>query len=51
VEQFFTAEKGVGRDDGPIKGDKFWKFTPMINWFLSEFTILSDTHSVSDQVK
>lgn len=24
-------------EDGPIRSGKFWRFTPMINWYLAEF--------------
>ena len=23
-------------DDGPVHGGKFWKITPMVNWYLSK---------------
>jgi len=26
----------IDLDDGPIQGGKFWRFTPMVNWHLSD---------------
>jgi phosphate-selective porin OprO/OprP len=26
----------VDLDDGPIEGGRFWRFTPMVNWYLSD---------------
>jgi phosphate-selective porin OprO/OprP len=26
----------IDLDDGPIRGGKFWRFTPMVNWHLSD---------------
>jgi phosphate-selective porin len=30
-------------DDGPVAGGKFWRFTPMTNWYLSGNFFLLDT--------
>jgi phosphate-selective porin OprO/OprP len=26
----------IDLDSGPVRGGKFWRFTPMVNWFLSD---------------
>jgi phosphate-selective porin OprO/OprP len=26
----------IDLDDGPIQGGRFWRFTPMVNWYLSD---------------
>ena len=31
-------------NSGPIQGGKFWRFTPMVNWFLSDNIRLEFTY-------
>ncbi len=26
----------VDLDDGPVQGGRFWRLTPMVNWYLSD---------------
>jgi phosphate-selective porin OprO/OprP len=36
----------IDLDDGPIQGGRFWRFTPMVNWYLSDHLRLELSYGI-----
>jgi phosphate-selective porin OprO/OprP len=34
----------IDLDSGKLKGGKFWRFTPMVNWYLTDYLRLVGTY-------
>ena len=34
--EFVAHLSFIDLDDGPVRGGKFWRFTPMVNWYMSD---------------
>ena len=34
----------IDLDSGPVRGGKFWRFTPMVNWHMSDHVRLEMTY-------
>jgi phosphate-selective porin OprO/OprP len=35
-------------DDGPIQGGRFWRFTPMLNWYLSDHLRMEFSYGIGE---
>jgi phosphate-selective porin OprO/OprP len=42
VARFFD----IDLNSGTLKGGKFWRFTPMVNWYLTDYLRLVGTYGI-----